>query len=210
MLISGHRSKQDPVLVNLSGGVDSTYLAWGLLSAGYRLVIHHAVLINSTGRHGEERVAVERVLRWLDREGLDRYEYVTTRLDLTDLGWVPYDIEVVGFLSGTVLRSPGRQRVRTVAVSSNADDATARDPNTTRGRVRQKVTESMANRPIDWWWPIRDRSKADLVAAMPTDLLAATWWCREPTGNGKLCDRCRTCRQMSALPEVVAVASASA
>lgn len=197
------------ILVNLSGGLDSAHTAWKLLAEGHPLVLHHCELTSPEGRTAAELDAVARILGWLQDQGLDRFEVVRTAFDYGTLQTVIYDVELVGFLTGVVLRDRRFRSLSTVAVSATIDDATVRSVREPRGVIRRQVAETVARRELDWLWPIAHYDRAELVAATPRDLLELVWWCRRPD-DGRACHRCLTCRQMDALDQGDGVASTEA
>lgn len=188
-----------PLLVNLSGGIDSVYATWRLLSAGHRLLIHHCVMRNPEGRADVEADAVDVVLSWLRRSGLRGFRHVRSGYDHGTLGRMVYDIEVIGFFTGVVLRDPANRQVRTVVVSANSGDATVRDPSTPRVVRRRQIAEATAGRRLSWWVPFAHVSKSEMIDALPGPLLSAAWFCRRPQGV-RPCGRCRTCREVQSNP----------
>jgi 7-cyano-7-deazaguanine synthase in queuosine biosynthesis len=196
----------ETLLLNLSGGVDSVYAAWKLLEQGHRLILHHCVLRNREGRHDVEARAVREVASWLRDHRLRAFTLLESGYDHGNLGRLPYDVEVVGFLTGVVLRDPSRRNIDTVVVSANSADATVTAPTTARIVRRRQLAEVMVGRKLNWWVPFAHVSKAAMVAEIPPALLRLCWWCRRPRGS-RPCRQCRTCREINALPQVRALPS---
>jgi hypothetical protein len=182
-------SKRVPLLLNLSGGVDSTYAAWLLLTQGERLLIHHCVLRNHEHRDVQESLAVSRVLAWLTREGLNNWDYIETRFDYGTLPYIIRDIEVIRFLSGVILRRREWRKITTVVASGIAEDPVLDDAE--KARIHG-IMEGVAGRPVELIRPIRHMPKSEVIAAMPPELYALTWYCRRPR-KGRTCGRCKTC-----------------
>jgi 7-cyano-7-deazaguanine synthase in queuosine biosynthesis len=191
----GEPTTRQTLLLNLSGGVDSTFAAWRLLSDGWRLLLHHCEIQNREGRKDVERQAVTDVVRWLRDHNLRAFSLVTSGYDHGTIGRLPFDVEVIGFLTGVILRDPGRRRIRTVVVSANAGDVSVTHPTSPRVVRRREVAETMAGRPLNWWVPYGTVTKRQMIDAMPPDLFALCWWCRRPR-DGKRCGRCRPCRDV--------------
>ena len=196
----------EALLVNLSGGVDSVYATWRLLADGHRLVLHHCVMRNREGRHEAEARAVRAVAAWLRSNRLRAFSLVESGYDHGNVGRMPYDVEIIGFMTGVVLRDPARSRIKTVVVSANASDVSVTKPTTSRVVRRRQLAEVMLGKPLNWWIPFAQVTKAEMVAALPPDLLGLCWWCRTPRGSDP-CGRCRPCREINALPQVSALPS---
>src|SRR5690606_23675578 len=58
------------VLVNLSGGIDSSYCLYLAMQAGCDVLVHHIRLVNREGRAPYEKEAVQRVMEWIRSQGL--------------------------------------------------------------------------------------------------------------------------------------------
>lgn len=196
----------ETLLVNLSGGVDSVYAAWKLLTLGHRLILHHCILRNREGRHEIEARAVRHVATWLREHRLRAFSLLESSYDHGNLGRLPYDVEVIGFLTGVVLRDPSRRNIGTVVVSANSSDASVTAPNTSRIVRRRQLAEVMVGRKLNWWIPFAAMTKAQMVDELPAELLELCWWCRRPQGT-RPCRRCRTCREINTLPQVRALPS---
>ena len=196
----------ETLLLNLSGGVDSVYAAWRLLTDGHRLILHHCILRNREGRHDVEARAVRLVASWLRDHRLRAFTLLESGYDHGNLGRLPYDVEVLGFLTGVVLRDPSRRKIDTVVVSANSADASVTAPTTSRIVRRRQLAEAMVGRRLNWWIPFAHMTKAQMIAELPAELLELCWWCRRPQGTMP-CRRCRTCREINALPQVRALPS---
>jgi len=184
------------VLVNLSGGVDSVHAAWRLLAEGRKVLLHHCIIHNREGRAEVERRAVRGVVDWLNRRGLTRFELLESGYNQGNLGALPYDVELVGFLTGVILRDRRRQDIGTVVVSCNASDVSVTNPTTPRVVRRKQLAELMAGRELSWWMPFAHLTKAQMVEELPHDLLAVCWWCRR--SGPQQCGACRPCREVRA------------
>jgi 7-cyano-7-deazaguanine synthase in queuosine biosynthesis len=109
-----------------------------------------------------------------------------------------YDVELIGFLTGLILRNPKYKYINNVAVSVNKNDPTGRNLQTPR-RVRannctRSLLSTSQNRFINFTYPIINMTRKELIETCPKDLLKGLWWCRKPF-MGKRCNRCLTCRQ---------------
>lgn len=180
------------VLLNLSGGLDSSYALWKLLSDERDVLVHHVELRSHEGRQPLEKRAVQRVTQWLKGRGF-KFEVVTTRFDYGNAGWITRDIEVVRFITGVLLMSPERQHIDTVVASGVAEDPDLSDEE--KARIHS-LLEGAARRPIALERPIRHMSKAEVLAAMPPQLAKLCWYCRTPK-QGRPCGSCKTCHHVA-------------
>ena len=202
----GPKPGGETLLVNLSGGVDSVYATWKLLTEGHRLILHHCRIVNREGRRDVEMRAVRQTVSWLQTHRLRSFTLIESGYDHGDMGRLIYDVELIGFLTGVALRDPSRRMIRTVVVSANAGDASVTAPDTSRIRRRKEIAEVVAGRALTWWIPFAHMTKRQMVAEMPPDLLALCWWCRRPRDD-RPCRNCRTCREVGTLPQVQALPS---
>ncbi len=182
------------VFLNLSGGVDSVYAAWWWLqNRPEGLVIHHCHLKNSERRDRAEAEAVKSVLAWLREHKLDRFEFIESTFDYGTIPHLVWDIEIIGFLTGLVLRGSRYKDITRVLMTTTADDLRLRSSDKRRARREQLAQIMLPRRQLEAVWVNRHLSKAQMVKAMPKDLLALTWSCRKPQ-NGKPCRTCYTCK----------------
>jgi len=192
------RAVKPDTMINLSGGVDSTYAAYKALSSGRSVLLHHCVLKSRTNRWSQEKKSVDHALKYFIRMGLDNYSYIETGFDYGKISYLIYDVELIGFLTGLVLRNPKYESVNEVIVSINSDDPSAKDLQTDR-RVRSNLLgNTVAGKEINFSYPYIGMTKKQMVQDTPVDLLKGLWWCRVPVGGNK-CGRCRPCREINAL-----------
>jgi 7-cyano-7-deazaguanine synthase in queuosine biosynthesis len=183
-------------MINLSGGIDSVYAAYDALKRREHILLHHCVLKSRTNRWVQEKAAVEHALSYFTSQGLNTYTYVETSFDYGKITYMIYDVELIGFLTGLVLRNPRYKSVNKVIVSVNANDPSAQDRNTPR-RVRSNaLTDILLERPIEFEYPYVDITKEDMIHGLPKNLLVGLWWCRVPRA-GQRCGRCRPCAEIN-------------
>lgn len=194
--VSSGRAVAPDLMINISGGVDSVYAAYDTLNSGRSVLLHHCVLKSRTNRWSQERKAVDHALKYFVRKGLDNFSYLETSFDYGKISYLIYDVELIGFLTGLVLRNPKYKSVNEVLVSINSDDPSAKDPNTPRRVKANLLTDTVMDRKIQFTYPYIEISKRDMLKNIPKDLLAGLWWCRTPVGGNK-CGRCRPCREIN-------------
>jgi len=184
-------------MVNISGGVDSVYAALKALQSGEKLLLHHCVLKSRTNRWQQEKRAVQEALSYFRKQGLTSFIYVETSFDYGKINYLIYDVELIGFLTGLVLRNPKYESVAKVIVSVNKDDPTGRDINTPRRVVSNALaTTLLGDRKIDFVYPHINITKKDMIRDTPRPLLEKLWWCRTPRGNNP-CGTCKPCREIN-------------
>src|SRR5690606_8661524 len=115
--------KRYDMLINLSGGIDSTYAAYKYLreNPNKKLLLHHCVLKNFQNRWPKEKEAVEKVLQYLERKNLKNFDYIETVFDYGGIGSMIHDIEMIGFMTAIILRNQNF-RVEEVAITASKDD----------------------------------------------------------------------------------------
>lgn len=184
-------------MVNISGGVDSVYAALKALESGQSLLLHHCVLKSRTNRWEQEKKAVQHALAYYRNRGLENFIYVETGFDYGKISYLIYDVELIGFLTGLVLRNPRYNSVKKVIISVNKDDPSGRDRNAPR-RVTSNAlaTTLLGDRKVEFVYPHVDMTKKDMLKDTPKELLEKLWWCRTPKNNNA-CGTCRPCREIN-------------
>lgn len=183
------------MLLNLSGGIDSAYCAYKLLKEGRSLLIHHCILKNIENRHEQEYRAVQHCLNYLKKNGLNNFEYLETSFDYGNINALIFDVEIIGFLSGLVLRNTKYHKIKDVVISVNKNDPTGQNINCARRVISNACTEivlKLINKEVNFIYPIINMTKEEIINDCPKDLLSGLWWCRTPQ-YGKICGKCKTC-----------------
>lgn len=186
-------------LHNLSGGLDSTFVAWKwLCEHPERLLIHHCHLKTRQNRYPNEAEAVNRILDWLREHGLGHFDFVETTFDYGTSRSGVYDIEIIGFMTAVIVRGKRNKDIDTVLVSASANDMKLRNIAVRQERREALIRLMNPDRRLSFAWPIKTLSREDMVRDMPTDLFDLTWSCRRPK-DGKPCGKCHTCRGLRRL-----------
>lgn len=181
-------------LLNFSGGIDSLWCLWDYARRREPLLIHYCHLVNWTGRGDYEATAVKNSLAWIDAHEPFEYKLIETRFDYGNARIVQ-DKEVIGFLSGIILRD-NRHQIQRLIISSNKEDI-ARTPYYIRTEAdRLRLVEGVGRKRVKYIYPIAGKSKAQLIKDLPPDLVRLAWFCRTPTKNGNPCNKCQTCKKV--------------
>ena len=190
-------------MVALSGGIDSTSVLYQLLKAGEQVLVLHIRLRNREGREPYEAKAVQQILDWFRRTGLDTFEYLEMGFDYGDVTRLTSDTYVVGFMSGIVLSNVKYNSVKRILLTTSKTDA--ENPGIADQGLRKRITLETArapgaegvpfdpNREIAFEEPNLHKTKAQVMRELPPDLLALCWYCRFPTPDGTPCQKCHTC-----------------
>ncbi len=183
-------------LLNLSGGIDSTYCMYHYLknNPNKTLLVHHIDLVSPEARlrHIHELNAVTKILKWMNKNGCTNYEYLQSKVDYQAFNYTCVDVNVVLFMSGILLQSPKRTNITRIIMPNHYEDFQRRDYEN-RSLSRFKIFEAMVSREIEFLYPIKEMTKKDLREATPKFLYNLTWYCRRPLKDGKPCGKCRTC-----------------
>lgn len=204
----------DRIYLGISGGLDSAYLAYRLLSDGYRLLLHHTTYRTRQMRYPHEERAYLNVLGWLVDHGFDQFTVTKSEYEV-NAGFTPEEMEIIGAQveSHTIYgwnldfrylvpeagkhlhiwkpkNRKAREDIRHVIIASHYEsDIDLRKP-----EYASFVTaaEALAGRKLVWLEPMKAYNRTQILADMPPDLIRLCWWCREPK-DGKPCHRCKTC-----------------
>jgi len=187
------------LLLNLSGGIDSTHQAYRLLESGWSLLIHHCHYKTAQRRWVHEADSVEAALAWYREKGWgSQFEYIETTFDRGNALTFRYpDIRFLNPLSGLLLADPDRSHIKWVVSGHHKDSP---NPYRREAMKYRTVADMLAGRGLRWVFPTLNMTKADIIHDMPKDLFDVTWWCREPL-NGRPCRDCHTCKQVHAVIE---------
>ncbi len=189
-------------LVMLSGGIDSSYTLFKLLSeSDDSLLVHHIHLVNDEGRHQVEAERCAAIVGWC-QENLRPFRFTQTLVDHRGLRFFGYDMLTVGFEAGLVCHSHFLESGR---MPDRWTIGTCQEEGHNVVRFRHVEACLAAN-----CWPEAPPpffllplvGKRDEMAALPPPLLDFAWTCRRPlqTASGpQECGVCKTCRLMAEL-----------
>lgn len=191
----------------LSGGLDSAYLGWRLLTFGYRMVFHHCSLKTPGNRWRQEDAATDAILDWYQQQGLTQWERLNTAVDVRrDVGYRLVDQETILWIASVHLRpydgeqNRGKQNPLSDVehiVFAHHYEATAGTFGDSRFDRAWQMFELLVRRSITPINPMYHHDKQRMIRDMPRELLDRCWWCREPQ-NTRPCGRCWQCRQLRA------------
>lgn len=188
--------KQRITLMMLSGGFDSTYFLYKLLTETDDFIVaHHINLVNPERRHEEELKACRAIVAWL-RAHTRPFEYGESTIGHENLHVFGFDMISVGFEAGIVARSIysgyGRMPDRWMLASCTEEGG-----NPERWvHVENCVAANCYPAPPPPFDSLRVVTKAEEIAFLPAELRERVWYCRRPIHEGaerRVCGECKTC-----------------
>lgn len=185
-------------LLALSGGLDSTYVAWKWLTEnphGHLVMFHVDLYHAAEDRLEAEKAAVENILNYFHSQGLNNFTYLGNTI--FSYGKLPRitikDIQIVAMFKAIILKTPRFQRINTVLLSWHKGEVNREDIN--RGhRVKTMFKALEVGREIKLEFPIEHKTRKEMVEEMPLPLRRLVSSCRKPK-EGKPCYTCKTCRE---------------
>jgi hypothetical protein len=179
-------------LIQLSGGLDSTYCLYDWLknNPDKFIVVHHINLINHEGRCDLEKKAVYNILNWFDSKGLNNYFYLENTFDYGNLRFIIKDVEVCGFHIGAILRNKRWKSINEVIMPIYEPEIANRQK---RAAAIAKLVSMRKNLLLSY--PIKNKTKSFVLDGMPKELINLCWYCRNPV-NSKTCGKCKTCKDV--------------
>lgn len=179
-------------LLGFSGGLDSVYLAWRLLEAGYRLHMFFVEYRTRQMRYLKEIEAHQKVLEWFKARGLTDWTIQRMTVEPGRLGYGHLDWDFFAWACGMILRAPHLQDIDTIAAASCAEDPSRADT----WAKHQQIIEILARRKIKLIRPKKRYTKAEFLSDMPPELFQLCWYCRNPGKRGEPCHQCHTCKHV--------------
>ncbi len=183
-----------------SGGIDSTAMLVKLLTEGTdELRVHHIRMVNKEGRDGAEQRAVEAIVAYC-RGRYRPFRTSESALDFRGLEAIPIDYLSIAFVACQVaIDTPGCARI---ALGSLAQDTDIVNRSARQQRVFEEMyacyrARKLGEPRVEWIFPVYDRPKSEIAAALPAELLELTWSCRRPVpvpGGFRPCQACKACR----------------
>ncbi|MEM7652201.1 MAG: hypothetical protein AAF220_03375 [Pseudomonadota bacterium] len=188
--------RQKITLMMLSGGFDSVYFLYKLLTETEDYIFaHHINLVNPEGRHREEQKACRAIVDWL-RANVRQFEYGETTIMHEGLPVFGYDMVSVGFEAGVISHSifgsfgrmPDRWIVGTCTEEGSNPERWVHVENCVAANCFPQKPPPFDSLPIV--------TKAEEIAALPPELRNLVWYCRRPVRDGDIsrpCGKCTTC-----------------
>lgn len=185
-------------LLHLSGGQDSTYVAYKWLKEhpNETLLLHHVNLKHrAENRLIVEKYAVQNILKYFKKIGLDNFIYKESSFDYGDLPRISIkDIQIVSLFSSVILKTPKYKSIDTLLLSWHKGEVDREDIK--KGfRVKKMLEALEVDRNIKLSFPIEFMTRKEMFEDTPKELTKYMWSCRKPR-NGSHCGVCKTCIEL--------------
>ena len=201
-------------LLMLSGGLDSTYLAWKLVQEEEPIHFHHISIRNDVELMWKPQYnSVRNSIKFLEDQNYS-FTYSFSRFDFHGFHKLGFDSDLImlvaqkvaqnfdvrfktidvimGWASSDLLRPIIAKRVRD-CISENIWTALVNSI-----EVRKGINPKMQHPLID-----RNISKTDMLREMPSELINITWTCRTPKIDGSPCGVCHACKDLKKAKDLV-------
>lgn len=184
-------------LLNLSGGIDSVYVAYKWLKEHPKetLLIHHCSLRTHEKRWGKEDEAVKKVLAYFNQHGLTNYEYVETILDIQTFKPKMWDSSLLATITAFLMRA--YPDIKFILNNTPKDEHIRLSGGRLLQRTQRATTirNAITSRPLKVIPMLDAIMKSEIIKDMPEDLFELCWYCRTPK-NDDVCGTCHTCLQV--------------
>ena len=174
----GRAGRRTATLVMLSGGIDSVYALWKVLTeTDDDVLAHHINFVNSERRHVIEAQRCRKIVDYLRCRVRD-FEYTESTLDHRNYAFFGYDMVAVGFEAGLVAQSYLFRKSRPVdrwTAGACVEEGTAM-----QGRWPHVLACCAANcfpHEAPAYLQLPEVTKQEEVDRLPRDLLELTWGC---------------------------------
>ena len=184
-------------LLHLSGGQDSTYVAWKWLkdNPNEALLIHHVNLLSGgENRLVQENRAVRNILEFFRSEGLDNFVCYESDFSYGNLPRISIkDIQICTVFSSIILRTPQFNNIKKILLAWHKGEVN--EPGINRGYRVKAMLKAFEIDGVELEFPIDEMTRRQMADDMPEDLLKLVHTCRKPDKRGA-CGKCKTCREM--------------
>jgi len=208
-MLDYHSTKFHSV-IPLSGGIDSTAAAFISLkeNPNKNYLIYRIQLLNGTSGHRtiREDLSTEKILNWFEQNGLTNFAFRKLSFDYSSLGMMPpiWDSDAVNFIASVVVQAhPEIDEFIEGAIANDFEDPGFQK----RLDKIAKLFYLSAERSLDdftFTFPVREKTKKELMELLPESLLRLTWSCRYPEiGAPYTFVRCHKCPQCKLIDELI-------
>ena len=189
-------------LLNFTGGLDSTYCLYDHLTKPdhSKLLVHHCRIVNKENRAKYEDRAIADVLTWMRNNVSKNFEYVETEFHHPFSGYLPFDAQIVAFMTGVILRQPEYSGLKYTIGPLIRDETERLGRRLNRRWENEKlIRQCLSRKNLVVLRPAEHMKKTELWDALPRELARLTFSCRKPdkiVANNR-CGECHTCKQLA-------------
>lgn len=188
-------------IVLFSGGMDSTYLAWRLLSDGYEGVhLHHVSIVTSVdNRWIKELESTNNIIKYFNSKNF-QFTYSNSRSEFLNQERIGFDSDALLLYAQKLSQNFYSKQIDVLLGWTPYDiqrpDIAERSERNVTGNIWKALVESCGNReyinkklqfPLIEWGITKDI----IIKELPKELLDLTWSCRRnidtPCGNCHAC-----------------------
>jgi 7-cyano-7-deazaguanine synthase in queuosine biosynthesis len=193
-------------LVMLSGGLDSTYLSWKMMSEGETPHLHHVHIINKESIGKNQYKRMQPILSYFKKQEFD-FKYTKSKFENKNV--IGFDSDLLLLVAQKIcwnIRKPVQ-----LVMGWNPFDMTRP---AIASRAERNITSNLWNALIDSTgnkfiereisFPLIEKNiyKKDMIREMPKELFDLTWSCRRSRNNIP-CNKCHACiERNNALNEI--------
>ncbi len=186
-----------------SGGVDSTYLLWKLLTETDHHIRAHHISMRTAAENRWQMEGISTTNLWHKLLEIRPFDVSSSVLDLDTLPYTGWDSDAQLYIGARIAAAMTDMDKVTLTLGITANDA-KRTVIMDRAKrnvlqnlwiaLRESIDDEQRGRidpKIDL--PIKDMSKRDIVRALPENLRLLTWSCRLPVKVEGMTVPCGTC-----------------
>jgi len=197
-------------IVPLSGGIDSTAALYKALkeNPNKKYLVFRIDMVHGTSGHRttREALATEQILNWLEEKGFDNFGFRELRIDYSALGMLPpvWDSEVVNFAASLVIQA--KPEISQFVEGAIHDDYLEKGFDERLDKIEKilRLHTGKSLEELEIFFPLKDKSKVEVMRLLPQELLNLTWSCRYPKIVGPWeFGRCHECPQCGVIDKVI-------
>ncbi len=180
------------ILLNWSGGYDSTYLLWKSLEEKENLLVHHCKLKSNQFREKAETDAIEKMRKWFKKNGY-KFKYIETEFSFFYPGMRIYDFAVLAFLSAMIIDSKAGEDINKILLPVNSRDIRTGyfEPYFYEYYKTGGIYPKGEKRKITIEKPLIKKDKSEYNT--PEDLKKLCWSCTTPIYKDNKILECKKC-----------------
>jgi 7-cyano-7-deazaguanine synthase in queuosine biosynthesis len=174
------------ILVNFSGGIDSTLVALRALESPHKVILHHLILKNKINRWKPELKAVQNLIILFKKEF--QFEYLETQIDTTQVSMIYDSLYTIQMATAICYSKKDLNPIEEIHVGFIKDD------NLASFNYQQVINAPFELDPPKLIKPLINLTKKETIKELPAKYLKECFWCRLPKQDGSPCGHCHSCK----------------